>query len=372
MSKNRLIIFGRYPEPGTTKTRMIPLLGPIGAAELQRILAERLVGVAKSAISLIEADLIFCHEGGNLKKMQKWLGAEGLKFQHQSTGDLGARMQTEFVRSFSSGAKKTILLGTDIDGLKSTHLVQAFSALNHHDLVLGPSTDGGYWLVGMGRLEPVFTDISWGTPMVLEQTLSLARQRGLTTFLLDPLSDLDTPEDLDKSRNRNLPDAPYLSAIIKVDNESERIKAVTGSAEDPDAEIIIVDGKSSGNTIEAAKTDGIRTLRSEHQIAVQFNKGALGAKGRVLLFLHGNSTLPKGYAAHIFNMLMNREVAMGTFQFNVCGNNNKIRLLESFTNGKSGMIRLPGVDQGFFIRKRSFIKNGGFPENPDYQRPITD
>lgn len=357
MKKTRLIIFGRYPVPGTTKTRMIPSLGPVGAAELQRILTERVVIVAQAAASVLGADLFFFHEGGDSEKTQKWLGTEGLTCRHQSGGDLGERMQAVFDRAFSSGAKKTVLLGTDIHGLQKSHLTQAFSDLDRCDLVLGPSTDGGYWLVGMCRPQPVFKDISWSTPKVLEQTLNHAKTKGLTTSLLTPLSDLDTPSDLDADGLEHLPRAPYLSVILAVRKGTEEIASVVALAKDPDAELILVYEGENHPIIKTLDTPGVHVIQWSKNNDAWQNQAARAAAGQVLLFMNKDAVMPKGYIAQVFNALMDRDAVMGVFNANTGSNTLQIHVIKNPGKqipGFSGPLQKGEV---FFIRKQAAIHN---------------
>jgi glycosyltransferase A (GT-A) superfamily protein (DUF2064 family) len=87
--------------------------------------------------------------------------------------------------------------------LQSHHLHEAFEALTHSDLVLGPATDGGYYLIGMKRrADYLFEGISWSTSQVLSETLNVASQHGLTTTLLQELNDIDTSEDWERYTNQ--------------------------------------------------------------------------------------------------------------------------------------------------------------------------
>lgn len=114
----------------------------------------------------------------------------------QQGQDLGERMANAFARTFESGRNKVVLIGTDCPTLQSQHLLQAFDALNDSDLVLGPASDGGYYLIGMkGKAAYLFEGIAWSTSQVLSQTLHVASQQGLTTTLLPELDDIDTQED---------------------------------------------------------------------------------------------------------------------------------------------------------------------------------
>ena len=110
---------------------------------------------------------------------------------------MGLRMQKAFGAAFKQEYTRIVMIGTDCPALHARHLVQAFQALHHRELVLGPATDGGYYLVGLSRDEKsIFEHVPWSTDKVLERTLAIAAQHGLTAELLATLSDVDRPEDL--------------------------------------------------------------------------------------------------------------------------------------------------------------------------------
>jgi rSAM/selenodomain-associated transferase 1 len=112
-------------------------------------------------------------------------------------------MANAFARSFELGMDKVVLIGTDCPTLQSQHLNQAFEALTHSDLVVGPATDGGYYLIGMKRrADYLFEGITWSTAEVLSQTLAVATAHGLHFTLLDELSDIDTQEDWERYRSQ--------------------------------------------------------------------------------------------------------------------------------------------------------------------------
>ncbi|MGE5256506.1 MAG: TIGR04282 family arsenosugar biosynthesis glycosyltransferase, partial [Hyphomicrobiales bacterium] len=140
----RLILFTRYPEPGATKTRLIPVLGPEGAAEFQRRLTERAARTAQEVRTNRRLSLEIRHEGGSEASMRQWLGSE-FSFRPQGSGDIGARMQQSLKAAFAEGAQHAVIIGSDIPGLTSATVVRAFDALDRHDLVFGPAADGGYY-----------------------------------------------------------------------------------------------------------------------------------------------------------------------------------------------------------------------------------
>nr|WP_137669184.1 TIGR04282 family arsenosugar biosynthesis glycosyltransferase [Sphaerospermopsis reniformis] len=194
--KQHLIIFTRYPEPGKTKTRLIPALGEVGAADLQKQMTEHTILQVQELqkISAITVEVRFA--GGNWELIQNWLGV-GFVYQTQGEGDLGQRMMRSLVDAFSNNAEQVIIIGTDCPGLNSQILASAFEQLQTSDLVLGPAIDGGYYLIGLQKpILDLFTSISWGTNQVLSQTVTIAQELHLSFVNLPTLADVDRPEDL--------------------------------------------------------------------------------------------------------------------------------------------------------------------------------
>jgi rSAM/selenodomain-associated transferase 1 len=122
---------------------------------------------------------------------------EPLELIPQSRGDLGARMSQAFRQLFARGHRLAVIIGGDLPTLPLGRLRAAFSALEHKPVVLGPSADGGYYLIGLRAPQPeLFEGIAWGTPQVLEQTVDRLNGLGLEAECLEPWYDVDTVEDL--------------------------------------------------------------------------------------------------------------------------------------------------------------------------------
>jgi rSAM/selenodomain-associated transferase 1 len=178
----RIALFTRWPTPGQAKTRLIPALGPQGAADLHKRLTERTVATVRAAGLPLEIR----STGADPSRFRDWLGVENIV--DQGEGDLGARLAR------TAETLPVLLLGADIPGLTAGHLITAAAALEHAPAVIGPAADGGYWLLGLAAPMPaLFTGIDWGTGRVLAQTWAKLPQG---TPKLETLADLDTPEDL--------------------------------------------------------------------------------------------------------------------------------------------------------------------------------
>lgn len=360
----QLIVFGRYPRPGKTKTRLIPALGPVGAAELQRRLTERTVAVAKRCLGRTGARLAVHHAGGSKKQMRRWLGRRDIDYVPQAPGDLGGRMFESLRSAFDQGARRVVLVGTDIPQLVPAHLEAAFDRLEHHDLVIGPSKDGGYWLVGMSRPKNIFEGIAWSTATVLETTLNLARRKGMTASLLDPLSDLDNSDDLDREGLGKTAAKSYISIVVPTLNEERHLADTLAAARSADAEIIVSDGDSSDRTVAVAQAHGARVVEGPRGRAGQQNRGAAAAEGEILLFLHADTLLPDNYVNHVFETLLDGHVVLGAFRFQTDLTTPAMQWIAFWTHLRAAWLRLPYGDQGLFLSKKAFWAAGGFPQVP--------
>jgi rSAM/selenodomain-associated transferase 1 len=198
--QENILLFTKYPIAGKSKTRLIPILGPLGAAQLQRqmafSIASKLKRFSKNRHSLLEIH----YEGGSAELLQHWLGTS-LIFKKQNQGDLGQRMALAIAAHLGEH-QSIVLVGSDCPDIDTSILENAFSALYDHAVVLGPAFDGGYYLVGIQgtlaekSLHFLFSDIDWGEENVLGQTLSRIKKLQLSFHLLKKLHDIDTPKDL--------------------------------------------------------------------------------------------------------------------------------------------------------------------------------
>ncbi|MEM1252256.1 MAG: TIGR04282 family arsenosugar biosynthesis glycosyltransferase [Cyanobacteria bacterium P01_H01_bin.21] len=190
-----LMLFTRYPEAGNTKTRLIPHLGAVRAAELQRWMTASMAREMAALHPDIDRQIHF--SGGGLLQMQAWLGRQ-FTYLPQFAGGLGNRLHQAFVGNFRSGMDAVVAIGADCPQLSARHFEQAFKQLKTHDVVLGPAADGGYYLIGLNRPQSkLFEDIPWGTGDVFEQTVAIANSLNLSIATLEQLRDVDRPEDLE-------------------------------------------------------------------------------------------------------------------------------------------------------------------------------
>jgi uncharacterized protein len=191
-----VLVFTRLPQPGSSKTRLIPALGPTAAADLQRQMTEHLMTRLRRAAELDVAQPIIWYAGDDAAAMRRWLGEEWA-YRQQVGSDLGQRLQRAFQEVFATGAAAALVIGCDVPGIDLDHLVDARRQLDTHDVVMGPALDGGYYLLGLCQSTPeLFIDMPWGGTEVAALTRTRCRQRGLSLAELPPLADVDRPEDL--------------------------------------------------------------------------------------------------------------------------------------------------------------------------------
>jgi rSAM/selenodomain-associated transferase 1 len=185
----------KAPIPGTVKTRLCPPITPDEAASLHGSLV---LDALEKAQGLNGVTLYVSSAPDPAHPFFKVLeGRFSVRLLPQEGADLGGRMFDAMHRAFSFGHQRVILIGTDLPSLTRAQVLQAVIQLGTHDLVLGPTLDGGYYLIGVSRPVPeLFRDIGWSTATVLEETLQKAAAAGLSVALLPTLRDLDDLDDL--------------------------------------------------------------------------------------------------------------------------------------------------------------------------------
>jgi rSAM/selenodomain-associated transferase 2/rSAM/selenodomain-associated transferase 1 len=376
LPREALILFTRHPEPGKTKTRLIPILGEDGAAELQRRMTVHALIQVRRLARLRRASPIVCYEGADHPTMTSWLGPD-LQYCPQCAGDLGERMANSFQHVFQQGIDRAVLVGTDCPGVNPDLFQKALDSLRQNDLVLGPAEDGGYYLVGLASPQPdLFAGVPWGTDAVLETTLHIALRLGLKVSLVDRLGDVDRPEDLhiwDQGPGRptdpGIP--PRLSVIIPAFHEAELIASVLAAVSGiPEAEVIVVDGGSTDGTPELAAAYGAKVFSTNRDRAKQMNLGALKARGKVLLFLHADTHLPQGFEKHVLASISEPGAVGGAFELRIDACARGLRFIERMANWRSRRLQLPYGDQALFVKADVFRELGGFPDLPimeDYE-----
>ncbi len=196
------MVFVRNTQLGAVKTRLAATVGDQMALKIYRLLLKH----TAQEVNKVSADKkVFYSE--YIKGVDIWGEMNFLKGL-QPKGNLGQRMESAFKSAFTKGYQNVVIVGSDLYSLKSSHIETAIKQLKKNEVVIGPATDGGYYLLGLKMSLPaLFCKKQWGSTTVLEDTL--IDLKSSSVFLLEPLNDIDTFEDLKKE--------PELLKKLKID-----------------------------------------------------------------------------------------------------------------------------------------------------------
>ncbi len=202
--RRALLIVGKAPQAGSAKTRLVPPLSPADAAALYRgFLLDSValgLGLGWERVSVV-------HPTGHQQALMEFL-PEPVQLFEQRGGDLVTALASAFEAHLAEGFDRVVLIGSDNPTLPRAPIDNACAALDQFDLSIGPTADGGWYLLGMR--EPhvgVFENVEWSTPRVYAQTLDQAERLGLRVHAVQEWYDVDEPSDLDRLQ-RELVDRP--------------------------------------------------------------------------------------------------------------------------------------------------------------------
>jgi hypothetical protein len=191
-AEGALVIFAKAPDAKTVKTRLKGALSDDERLHLYVTMMENTIRAAKVVTTVVTFIACLPPDG-----VEWFSGRYGLPVFAQEGGDVGRRMDNAIGRVLSMGYGKAVIVGTDVPEMTGGVIVEAFSALDERDIVIGPAEDGGYYLIGLKKpCRRVFEDIEWSSDTVLSRTLERAREAGLSVGLVRTLRDIDRPEDL--------------------------------------------------------------------------------------------------------------------------------------------------------------------------------
>lgn len=191
-NSNAAILFARNPVPGEVKTR---LQSEWDADTVCKVYEAFLEDARLQLLGLQSTDCFVSIHSEQGRSYFDSFSACGFRVVEQEGADLGQRMRHAFAERFGEGYDSVVIIGSDSPTMPVHYLEQAFESKK--DLVLGPSTDGGYYLIGMsGKVTEVFEGIDWGTDKVLSSTQEKIKKVGASLSLLPPWYDIDTPADL--------------------------------------------------------------------------------------------------------------------------------------------------------------------------------
>jgi len=226
-TENCLILFVKSPEKGHVKTRLSQLIGENVTRNLYKaFVADMLESFQYKSQYNIR---IAFHPQNAKSKVIRWLGKQYSYLPQRGDG-LGERMAHTFKQIFSEGFEKALIIGSDIPDLPQSVILKAFESLSTYDAVIGPSFDGGYYLIGFRNVSfspEFFYGIEWGTDTVFSQTLD--RFKKAQTVRIMPLWwDIDLPEDikglLERNKNTTFKNSRTISFIKKSRKISKYVK----------------------------------------------------------------------------------------------------------------------------------------------------
>ena len=193
----RVLVFAKAPQPGSVKTRLIPVLGEERAAALHEALVRRALATATSAYR--DRVTLYCAPDTNHPFFHACTATYGVRLTPQATGNLGDRMRHAFDQALKDSAS-VILIGSDCPALTAAHLLQAGKLLQEgDDAVFAPAEDGGYGLVALRRCAAsLFENIAWGGQTVMEETRARLRQLAWSWRELATVWDVDRPADYER------------------------------------------------------------------------------------------------------------------------------------------------------------------------------
>ena len=189
--KNCLIIFTRKPELGKVKTRLATDIGNENALKVYNYLLSYSAGITKNVNAY--KHVWYTSEIQNEDSWDSSIFQKHL----QPDGDLGAKMKFAFDHAFQSNYENVIIIGSDLLDIDETLINQAFKLLNYNEVVIGPATDGGYYLLGLNEMiESIFLNKSWGSDDVFNETILDVKTKNI--HILEYKNDIDYVQDLEQ------------------------------------------------------------------------------------------------------------------------------------------------------------------------------
>ncbi len=354
-NESLLIIFTKNPEPGLVKTRLARSIGDKKALEVYEELRHHTALIAQNVA--VNRTVCYSHF---LPDADIFL-TEHFNAQLQVGEDLGERMLNAIQRGFDEGFRRVVLIGTDCYELSAAILDSAFAVLKRADAVVGPASDGGFYLIGLTKpIEELFLGREWSTKEVLSGTIEVLQRLALPYELLPELSDIDTFDDLKKS---GLWTEESISIIIPTYNEeaiiAQSIQALLAITEQSEGIEIIVSDASSDGTRKILSEFPVTVCHSEKGRAIQMNTGAKRATGDILYFLHADTLPPLTFIENIRSAVREEKKA-GCFRMNFNDSNPIMSLYGWFTQFPLMICR--GGDQSLFVVRSLFQEIGGFDE----------
>lgn len=234
---NQLGLFAKYWEPGRVKTRLAAGVGFHRACRVYFAFVRHLLDVFQEVAD--SRSVVFAPAKVESKFRRVVPAAWDLI--PQSDGGLGLRMETFFQQQFNNqGAEKIVIIGADCPQLSAVEIEEAFATLDQNDVVVGPSSDGGYYLLGMkSQCYDIFSDIAWSTETVLQHTKDHLSRLGVRFDLLDTKTDIDESADLERwlqssRREYQSNGGAGVRPVSKMDKLVTAVESILAGPDEPD------------------------------------------------------------------------------------------------------------------------------------------
>lgn len=364
--REAVILFMRAPELGKVKTRLAESVGAVEALRVYKMLIRRTLGVltdVKRACPGASVFVFFTPEGAGPELRRRYPGP--WKFVPQEGGHLGDRMRRALERALSLGACRAVLVGSDVAGLTAGDIVAGLDALRSVDAVLGPASDGGFYLIGLRRrCSAPFKPEEWGGSGVSRRTMELLSRSGFSVRRLTERADIDRGEDL-KLLDGDVFCRAKISVIVPTLGEKGDLQPLLGVLDRelwPGDDVTVVQGRTNGAGQERPETIGenVRWMFAPVGRGVQMDWGAREAGGDILWFLHDDCLPPPNLGHGIRRIVASPSLAVGCFRLAFQPSTPLLDAIAAWANWRSRWLKLPYGDQGFFCSREVYEKVGGF------------
>ena len=217
-----LVVFAKDPIPGRDKTRLTPRITPDEAAKLYKAFILDIINNARKLERNSIDNITVAYTRVDAERVFRKLVEHPANLLPQKGRNLGERMKNVFKRSFTEGAKRVVIIGTDSPTLPTSYIQKAFDVLKKVPVVIGPTFDGGYYLVGLSKQnDDIFDGIEWSTSRVFGQTMTRIKSLNTQVYILPPWYDVDTSEDLEFLKSHLL--AMRMSGVEEVPDRTMQL-----------------------------------------------------------------------------------------------------------------------------------------------------
>ena len=381
------IVFTRIPVENKTKTRLLTYYTPKQCVGLHLAILKDLNAEINRFNSSIKTYIYYLPEG-DLNILKDIFG-EDKPYRAQIGDSLGDKMYNAISEVLSEGASSVCLCGTDIPELSAEDIEGAFDLLERNDVVISPTEDGGYYLVGMKKATREVFDIEgYGGSTVFENTKRKVKDLGISLMTCIIHRDIDDQEDIrayyeimrndENFRKTNtakfLKENKKIAIIIPTYNEENTIVSLQNQLEKirGRCEIVFVDGGSTDKTMELIDESKYRLLHSKKGRNLQMNLGAMSVDADILFFLHCDSVLPPNPLEEILDLM--DDYRAGCFGIAFKSLSPLMFICRYISNHRVFDRKVMFGDQGIVIDRDLFMEIGMFPDLPimeDYQLSLT-